>query len=95
VPGCQVEYSPDGAPDTRCYRVDCSRIKTELPGFRPQWTARRGAEQLYETYQRHGVKMDDFEGPRYRRIDQIKQLLGAGQLDASLRRVAAHTGSAQ
>jgi nucleoside-diphosphate-sugar epimerase len=91
VPGCQVEYSPDGAPDTRCYRVDCSRISTELPGFQPQWTARRGAEQLYETYQRHGVRMDDFEGPRYRRIDQIKQLLGAGLLDASLRRVAAPT----
>ncbi len=93
VPGCEVAYSPDGGPDTRCYRVDCTRISAELPGFRPQWTARRGAQQLYQTYLRHGITLDDFEGPRYRRIDQIKQLLAGGELDASLRRVVVPTGS--
>ena len=84
VPGCTVEYSPDGGPDLRCYRVDCSRIANELPGFQPQWNVRRGAQQLFETYARRGVRLDDFEGPRFRRIDQIKQLLKSGQLDESL-----------
>lgn len=88
VPGCTVAYSPDGGPDLRCYRVDCSRIANELPGFQPQWNVRRGAQELFETYARRGVRLEDFEGPRFRRIDQIKQLLKTGQLDPSLRRVA-------
>ena len=52
VPGCTVEYAPDGGPDKRCYRVDCSLINKVLPEFQPQWTARKGAEQLYEAYKR-------------------------------------------
>ena len=33
-------------PDKRCYRVDCNRIARDLHGFKPQWTVRRGVEQL-------------------------------------------------
>jgi hypothetical protein len=29
--------------------------------------------------------LEDFEGPRYRRIDQIKRLMGSGELGADLR----------
>ena len=42
VPDSVVEYAPGGGPDLRCYRVDCSKIEQTLPGFEPQWTARRG-----------------------------------------------------
>ena len=56
-----------------------------LPEFRPQWDARRGAQELLDAYQRVGLKLEDFEGPRYRRIDQIQKLLASGQLDVSLR----------
>jgi hypothetical protein len=31
------------------------------------------------------LSVDDFEGPRYRRIDRIKGLLASGQVDTSLR----------
>jgi nucleoside-diphosphate-sugar epimerase len=85
VPGCEVEYAPGGEPDKRSYQVDFSKIERMLPEFKPQWTARLGAQQLYETYQKVGLRLEDFEGPRYKRIDQIKQLLSSGRLDKTLR----------
>ena len=85
VPGCRVEYAPDAEPDKRTYRVDFSKIAATLPEFKPQWTARRGAEQLYAAFCQHGLKLEEFEGPRYKRIDHIKQLLGSTELDTTLR----------
>ena len=85
VPGCRVEYAPGGAPDKRCYRVNCDKIARALPTFRPEWTARRGAQELYEAYRAIGLTADDIERGRYVRIRQIQGLQKAGQLDSSLR----------
>jgi nucleoside-diphosphate-sugar epimerase len=85
VPGCSIEYAPDGAPDKRCYRVDFSRVARVLPGFKPLWTARRGAQQLLDAYRKAGLRLEDFEGPRYMRIDHIRGLLASGRLDSNLR----------
>jgi nucleoside-diphosphate-sugar epimerase len=90
VPGCRVDYAPDAGPDKRCYRVDCNRIARTLHGFKPQWTARRGVEQLYEEYRRVGLTLEEFEGPKYMRIAHVKQLVAEGILDGDLRR---HEGS--
>jgi hypothetical protein len=32
-----------------------------------------------------GLRLEEFEGPRYKRIDHVRALLAAGRLDASLR----------
>lgn len=85
VPNCEIEYAEGAGPDLRCYRADFTKITTTLPGFEPQWDARRGARQLYEEYKRVGLKLEDFEGPRYRRIDQIKDLMKEGKLGSDLR----------
>lgn len=85
VPGCQVEYAPDAGPDKRTYRVDFSKIARTLPDFQPQWDVRRGSEQLYTLYQQVGLKREEFEGPRFKRIDHIKQLMSNGRLGADLR----------
>jgi nucleoside-diphosphate-sugar epimerase len=85
VPGCRVAYAADASPDLRNYRVSCDKIARLLPAFQPQWTARRGAQQLYETFVGCALSVDDFEGPRYRRIDRIKGLLSGGIIDRSLR----------
>jgi len=89
VPGCRIEYAEDGGPDKRCYRVDCSKIMRILPEFKPQWNARKGAEELYAAYQRVGVTLEEFEGPRYKRIAHIQKLLSVGRLDENLRWQAA------
>ncbi|NEO66378.1 MAG: SDR family oxidoreductase, partial [Moorea sp. SIO4G2] len=85
VPGCEIEYAKDAGPDKRCYRVDCSKIIRTLPEFKPQWNARRGAQELYQAYQTVGLTLEEFEGPRYQRIAHIKQLLSTGRLDQTLR----------
>ena len=88
VPGCQIAFASDAGPDKRNYRADFSKIARTLPGFRPRWDARSGARQLYDAYKAIGLKLEDFEGPRYRRIDQIRQLMSAGNLGTDLRWVA-------
>jgi nucleoside-diphosphate-sugar epimerase len=85
VPGCQIDYAKDGSPDKRTYRVDFSKIMEMLPEFKPQWNARKGAQELYEAYKHANLKLDEFEGPKYKRIDHIRQLLNDGLLDETLR----------
>src|SRR5205085_10463711 len=85
VPGCEVEFADGASPDTRSYRVSFEKIKKALPHFKPQWDARKGAEQLYQAYRASGVTLQEFEGPRYQRIGHINKLLADGILDADLR----------
>jgi nucleoside-diphosphate-sugar epimerase len=85
VPGCEIAFAEGAGPDLRNYRADFSRISRVLPDFRPQWDAQRGARQLLATYREVGLGVGDFEGPRYRRIDQLKQLLSSGELGTDLR----------
>lgn len=85
VPGCKVEYAPDAGPDKRCYRVDCNKIARVLHEYKPQWTARRGIEQLYEEYKRVGLTLEEFEGPKFMRIAHVKSLIKEGVLDENLR----------
>ena len=84
VPGCEIAFAAGAGPDERNYRADFSKITRVLPDFHPAWDARKGAKQLYEAYRHIGLKVEDFEGPRYRRIDQIRQLMAAGELSAGL-----------
>jgi hypothetical protein len=85
VPGSQVEYAEGAEPDKRCYRVESNKLAQTLPEFKPQWDARRGAEELYTTFQKVGLTLDEFEGPRYKRVSHIKQLLSTDRLDETLR----------
>jgi len=85
VPGCRIEYAPDGGPDLRCYRVSFDKINRVLPAFRPLWTAREGAQELYEAYQAAGLTRADMESGRYVRIREIQRLQKSGRLDDSLR----------
>jgi nucleoside-diphosphate-sugar epimerase len=96
VPGCRLEYAPDASPDTRSYRVNFDKIARMLPAFKPQWDARRGAEQLYSAYLRTKLTLEEFEGPRYQRIGHIRKLIADGILGDDLRhRLAAQSESRQ
>ena len=85
VPGSRIDYAQDGGPDLRCYRVDFGKIHRLLPELKPQWNARRGAQELYDAYRRAGLVIEDCEGPRFKRIDHLKDLLAIGRVDATLR----------
>jgi nucleoside-diphosphate-sugar epimerase len=95
VPGCNLEYASGGGPDPRSYRVDFTKIKNLLPGFAPQWNVRRGAQELYDACRQANLKLEDFDGPRFKRITHIRKLLAAGQLDSQLRWTSAVPAAAR
>jgi len=84
VPASRIEYAPGGGPDKRCYRVNCDKIRRVLPGFRPQWTARKGAQELYQAYRTAGLTAEDLDLGRYIRVSHIQRLLNAGKINPSL-----------
>ena len=85
IPGCTIRYAEGGGPDKRCYRVDFSKIERLLPEFRPQWNVRRGVCQLREAYRAAGLTQADVLGPRYRRLEVLRELLTSGAIDSTLR----------
>jgi nucleoside-diphosphate-sugar epimerase len=85
VPGSTIEYAAGGSPDKRCYRVNCDKLPRAVPTFKPEWDARRGAEQLYHAFQDFGLTQEELDGGRYRRLPMLRRLLDTGQLDAHLR----------
>jgi nucleoside-diphosphate-sugar epimerase len=85
VPGCRVDYADDAGPDTRCYRVDCNKIARVLHGFKPQWTVRRGVEELYLQYKETGLTLEEFEGEKFMRIAHLQWLIKTGLLDEDYR----------
>ena len=89
VPGCEVAFAAGASPDTRNYRVDFSKVETELPGFSAEWTLRRGVEELYEAFVSARLSADDWTGPSYYRLAAIQRLQQRGELDAELRRALA------
>jgi nucleoside-diphosphate-sugar epimerase len=85
IPGTTVRYAEGAGPDRRCYRVDCSKLETRIPAYRPAWTVYAGIEQLREAYVRHGITLQDFLGHKYLRIKTITDLQQANRLDTDLR----------
>jgi hypothetical protein len=85
VPEARAVFAENGGPDKRSYRVDCSKIARVLPEFVPQWSVRRGVEELHEAYERNRLTFDEFTGTRYLRINQVRELQSAGRLDDELR----------
>ena len=88
VPHATVTFADGAAPDIRDYRVDFGKIERELPGYRPQWTVRRGIEQLWAAYSDGGMTASLFDGPNYFRLRTVKQLIDRGDVDLELRQVA-------
>lgn len=84
VPGCRVVVTGEAGGDSRSYRVDFTKITERLPAFQPQWTARRGAGELYDAYRRHGLTDEQFR-QTYKRLPWLTRLQAEGQLDPTLR----------
>jgi hypothetical protein len=74
--------------------VSFDKIARELPAFKPQWDARRGAEQLYTAYRQAGLVLEEFEGPRYQRISHIQRLMAQNILEPDLRHRRSYLRSA-
>ena len=85
VPGCEVAFAEGGGPGQAQLPGRLRQDRARAPRLPAGWDARKGARELYEAYRRIGLRLEDFEGPRYRRIDQLKRPHGRRRLDADLR----------
>jgi nucleoside-diphosphate-sugar epimerase len=85
VPGTHLVLSSSAGPDKRNYRVDCDRIRAQLPHYDPRWTVRAGAEELYEAFRVHDLDLESLTGDRFQRIRHIRSLLADGRLGPDLR----------
>lgn len=85
VPNCEVAFAPGASPDTRNYRVDFSKIEKSLPGFRAEWTLKRGIEELYQAYLEAKLDEATWKGPRYYRLKTILGLQERKALTEELR----------
>ena len=85
VPNSEVSFASEPSVDNRSYRVDCNHISRTLHHFKPQWTCKRGVEQLLESYSNSKITLEEFEGEKYKRIKHIMKLIREGHLDDNLR----------
>ena len=79
-PGCELTFGPAGG-DNRSYRVDFTKIHSQLPGFKCSWDARKGARQLHDVFERIGIDRATFDARPFTRLKQLKYLSASGQID--------------
>ncbi|WP_030437045.1 NAD-dependent epimerase/dehydratase family protein [Actinoplanes subtropicus] len=85
VVGGEVTFAEGAGADARNYRVTCDRIAAEVPEFKPQWTVRKGIEQLVENYKKYDLQLSDLFGERHQRLKKINALHAAGKIGSDLR----------
>ncbi len=85
VPGSTITFAEGAGPDKRNYRVSCERIETEIPGYQPVWTVRKGIEELHDAFVTNGLTVEILGSWRLQRIAWIRQLIADGRLGADLR----------
>ncbi len=85
VPGSEVVYAPGGEPDARDYRVDFSKIHSQLPELKIEWGLEESVDDLVAQFRRNALTLDELDGPRHTRLRRIEQLRDSGALDERLR----------
>jgi len=82
-PNCDIMTGkPSG--DNRSYRVSFDKIHAQLPGFTTRWTARRGAAEMRELFERIRMSTETYEFRTFTRLRQLAYLQETGQLDNQL-----------
>jgi nucleoside-diphosphate-sugar epimerase len=89
ITGAPVSFATGAGPDLRNYQVDFTKIRKNLPAFSPQWTVPLGIQEIWRHAAERGLKADDFEGPRYVRLRQLRQLAEDGRIDLTNLRLLA------
>lgn len=78
-PGCALSFGESGG-DNRSYRVSFEKIHRQLPGFRCNWDARKGAQQLHDVFARIGLDAATFNARPFTRLKRLKHLSATGQI---------------
>lgn len=79
-PGCEVTVGPSRG-DTRSYRVNFDKIHRELAGFKCRYTARDGARQLRDLFERIQMTPEIYQFRAFTRLRQLQYLRATHQVD--------------
>ena len=79
-PNCRIEFGSN-AGDNRSYRVSFDKIHQVLPGYRCEWTARKGAQQMRRLFEHIDMGEREFNAPPFTRLRQLQHLLATRQID--------------
>ncbi len=85
VPGCKLEVVAKTGADQRTYKADFGKFARTFPEFKFKWNVVSGAKELYEAFQKVGLKHTDFVDKKFTRLKWLRYLLDTGRLDNSLR----------
>ncbi|MHC5745431.1 MAG: NAD-dependent epimerase/dehydratase family protein [Nostoc sp.] len=77
---CELSFGKHD-PDNRSYRVLFNKINQNLPGFKCEWDAQRGAQQLYNVFQQIDMDRGIFESRGFTRLKQLEYLIRTQQID--------------
>jgi nucleoside-diphosphate-sugar epimerase len=83
-PGCELSVGASSS-DNRSYRVSFDRIHRELPGFECRYTARDGARELRQLYERIQMTAEMYQFRAFTRLKELKHLLQTQQIDEDFR----------
>lgn len=86
VPNSEILYAKTAEHDKRSYKVDFKKLSQTLPDYKPMWTARLGAKQLYDAFKKFVLTSTEFEGSKYKRIAHLEESVQIGILDKTLRK---------
>ncbi|MFH7030274.1 MAG: NAD-dependent epimerase/dehydratase family protein [Heteroscytonema crispum UTEX LB 1556] len=78
--GCKLSFGDSGA-DNRSYRVSFEKINTMLPGFKCDWNAQRGAQQLFDLFSQIDMTEETFLSRGFTRLKQLEYLIRTQQID--------------
>lgn len=78
--GCQLTFGNNGA-DNRSYRVSFEKINQTLPGFKCEWNATLGAQQLFDLFTQIDLSEDIFLFRGFTRLKQLEYLIRTQQID--------------
>jgi nucleoside-diphosphate-sugar epimerase len=85
VPNCELQVLAMPDADQRTYQADFGKFARVFRGFDFKWTARTGAEDLYEGLRRARAARDVFLDRRFTRLTWLRHLLATERLDGALR----------
>ena len=78
--GCQLSFGENGG-DNRSYRVSFEKINKTLPGFKCEWDAVRGAQQLFDIFTQIDITKETFFFRGFTRLKQLEYLIRTEQID--------------
>jgi nucleoside-diphosphate-sugar epimerase len=84
VPNCEVVITGEHGSDSRSYKVNFDKIKNELPEFKPQWTLKKGIEDLYLNYRKEQMNEEKFNARFYIRLKQLQFLMDNDMINNNL-----------